>query len=405
MRIASVAVGVLIALLSSAALAWMGIDADRTVPEAAGAWTNVTSSPSPPAMAGAVMAYSSRDDRFVVFGGWNGTDLSGTWSFDPVSRTWSEISTHAPRARGDAAFAYDAWLNVFVLFGGWYEEPLGTYHRLSDTWHFYLANATWIPIEPPEAPAPRSDSAFAFDALHRVFVLFGGFNGASFLADTWYYSAGSERWTSVATAGSPGPRADGRIAYGQSSGEFYLFGGNDYSGPNFTFHHLNDSWKFQVDQSRWTAIDQSGGPSARDYAVLAFDTNSGNFLLLGGFGESTILGDLWAFNPSLERWSEVQPANPPEPRFAAVGGFDPVQNVFLIFGGLGNQGLLADTWLFSLSGGRGPPLLGVPGEFVGVGSAIAIGIAVAVVFRAYARRRSPRTQSLLHGSSRMFQVS
>ncbi|HYM40886.1 MAG TPA: kelch repeat-containing protein, partial [Thermoplasmata archaeon] len=60
-----------------------------------GAWTEVSPPLSPPAMAGAMMAYSSKSDRFVLFGGWDGvTSLNATWQYDPENRSWMDL--HPP---------------------------------------------------------------------------------------------------------------------------------------------------------------------------------------------------------------------------------------------------------------------------------------------------------------------
>src|SRR5712691_3590605 len=65
-------------------------------------WTNVSPSLSPPPMAGATMAYSSREHRFVLFGGWDGVKgLNSTWVYDPVNRTWSALHPAiSPLGRG-----------------------------------------------------------------------------------------------------------------------------------------------------------------------------------------------------------------------------------------------------------------------------------------------------------------
>src|SRR2546429_8885313 len=113
-------------------------------------WTDVSPSTSPPAMAGAMMAYSSRAHRFVLFGGWDGVaGLNGTWVYDPGNRTWTQLNPNlSPLGRGDGMFVYDERANVFVLFGGWHELANGTYIRLEDPWWFSLDNVRWTKRHP-----------------------------------------------------------------------------------------------------------------------------------------------------------------------------------------------------------------------------------------------------------------
>lgn len=357
-------------------------------------WTNVTPVISPPAMAGAVMAYSSQDNRFVLFGGWNGTTLGETWTLDPASLSWERLATQgSPPARGDGAFAYDSREDVFVLFGGWYDSPPEVYHRLGDTWIFYLSNATWVQTSPPISPSPRSDSAIGYDFQDGGLVLFGGFDGASYLGETWRYETRAARWTNSSPVFEPSPRADGRMAYDPRNNRFVLFGGNDFSGPNFAFHHLDDTWVYSWPENNWTIRPVDEHPSARDYAVFAYDDATGEFLLHGGFGERVILGDIWAFRTASDTWNEISVTDGPAPRFAAVGGYDSEDRIFIVFGGLGEKGLLADTWFFrNVSGGA--VVEGTPPYGVIVWAVAATGIAGITAGILVVRRKGGRGQAV-----------
>jgi len=388
MRSALAGVTVSLLLLLSSVAPTLGANSSERLKSGAPEWTNVTPAISPPAMAGAVMAYSSQDNRFVLFGGWNGTTLGETWVFDPVGLVWEKLATQgSPPARGDCAFAYDPRGDVFVLFGGWYDFPPEVYHRLGDTWQFYLSNATWVQISSPTSPSPRSDSAIAYDTLDRGLVLFGGFDGSNYLGETWRYDTQAGRWTNSSIPTEPPPRADGRLAYDSRHNRLVLFAGNDFSGPNFTFHHLDDTWVYEWPSNTWTRLSLDEHPPARDYAVFAFDDEAGEFLLHGGYGERVILGDLWSFNLAQNRWIDIPVVGGPEPRFAAVGGYDSRDHLFVIFSGLGNDGLLADTWFFRYAGAEGAV---APASPTGVDFLVTGVVGVAIVAGAFIMIRSKR---------------
>lgn len=343
-----------IALLASSASAPLGLADSNSRELSEAAWTEVTPLVSPPAMAGANAAYSDVHNRFVLFGGWNGVELGETWIFDPTNQTWEKAATQeSPPARGDAAFAYDSREDVFVLFGGWYDSPPETYHRFGDTWHFSLRNATWTQVFPSTSPSPRSDSAIAYDSRDVGFVLFGGFDGSRYLGETWRYDAREATWTNMTPSLEPSPRADGRMAYDSWHNRLLIFGGNDFSGPGFTFHHLEDTWIYFWTNNTWMELQMPNHPSARDYAVFDFHNSSGRFLLHGGYGDRVILGDLWAFDVTRNAWEEIVAVGP-EPRFAAIGGYAWQDSHFLIFGGLGDSGLLNDTWLLRFATANRP---------------------------------------------------
>ncbi len=317
-------------------------------------WTNHTNMSAPPAMAGSMMAYSNSDDAFVLFGGWNGVALSSTWVLNPKTSTWREAHPAAgPAPRGDGMLVYDQQEDLFILFGGWSESPSGDHHWLRDTWVFYLRNETWVPRNPLVSPSPRSDSLVAYDRIDNVMLLVGGFDG-SYLGDVWYYTFVNDSWSSRRPLVSPSPRADGRMLYDARERLFFAFGGNDYNGPDFASHHLGDTWAYDWSRNIWTQLITDVTPPPRDYPVFTHDSNSGELLLVGGYGNHTILGDVWAFNTTRVVWRNITVPGGPSPRFAAVGGFDPAEGVLVLFSGLADDGLKADTWYFHYP----PPLLG-----------------------------------------------
>ncbi len=307
-------------------------------------------------MAGAMMAYSTSDRRFVLFGGWDGVSaLNETWNFDSENRTWNKIHPLvSPAARGDGMFVYDESTDAFVLFGGWQEVSSGTHLRLSDTWIFSLRTNSWIERHPVASPSPRSDAEVAYGLLGRAILLVGGFNGSAYLGDIWSYSVATNTWVQRFPAVKPSPRADGRMVYVPSQDRFILFGGNDYNGANFTFHHLADTWAYNWTANTWRHVPTSVSPSARDYPLLWADPRSSVVLLTSGYGNRTILNDLWAFDLTTDMWSNITPTFSPPPRYAGTGGFDSAGNAFVLFGGAGTNGLLADTWYYRHDSTNGP---------------------------------------------------
>ncbi len=242
--------------------------------------------------------------------------------------------------------AYDSGNDAFVLFGGWTQTSAETYVRLDDTWVFFVGNSTWVEEQPLRSPSARSDSAVAYDPLADRILILGGFAGSAYLGDMWAYSLRNNSWFPIASSSGPSPRADGRMTFDYSTRAFYLFSGNDYSGPNFTFHHLDDMWRYDSELNYWTELHPSVMPSPRDYAVFASDQDLGELLLTGGFGNRTVLGDTWAFNVTRSTWSNITTNGGPSPRIAAVGGYDSEDGVLGLFSGGDDYGVKDDTWLF-----------------------------------------------------------
>ena len=382
-RIATVAASILILLTGFSHLTEIGPRSELlrspTNNDSFG-WTRVSPVLSPPAMAGAMMAQSTKANRLLLFGGWDGmTALNGTWVYDPGDKTWVELHpTVRPEARGDGMMVYSQRADGFILFGGWHEETNGTYRRLGDTWWFDLKSGTWIEQHPAASPSPRSDSQVAFDAARDEMLLMGGFDGMSYLGDIWSYNSSNNNWSPRAAQISPSPRADGRMVYEDNQDRFILFGGNDFNGPGSSFHHLGDTWSYNPNTNEWRLLKTSGEPGARDYPNLVYDGGRNRVLMTAGFGNNTILSDLWALDANTNVWVNLTPIRSPPARFAAVGGFDTATAELVLFGGLANIGLLADTWHY----GEGRPAVSpplAPVVIAGIGSLIAVGLALAVL--------------------------
>ena len=113
-------------------------------------WFQLSPSLSPPARYGATMAFDPVNGVAILFGGRSagGQLLSDTWRFGlrcvqktVCSLAWSQVSTTtSPPARAEAAMAFDAdaALQQVILTGG--TNGSGT---LNDTWRFNTSTNTW----------------------------------------------------------------------------------------------------------------------------------------------------------------------------------------------------------------------------------------------------------------------
>lgn len=318
-------------------------------------WTEVTTPVHPPAVAGSMMTYDTQEGVFVLFGGSVGHPINETWIFDPETLAWSQVQPAvSPPARADGMLVYDTRTGAVVLFGGWYETPEYEYRRWADTWAFYVPNRTWVELHPTTSPPPRSDSAVAYDESEGIVLLFGGFNEDTYLGDMWSYAFSSNTWVPRSSPTMPSARADGRMAYDPHTRSYFLFSGNDYSDPSFNFHHLADMWQYRWLPNEWTHVFPDDLPMPRTYAVLENDLQFGELLMTGGYGNRTVLGDIWAFNTTRFVWRNITTPGGPSPRIAAVGGYDFARGIFVVFGGGDDTSVKADTWVFRYP----PPLVG-----------------------------------------------
>eukprot|EP01061_Rhynchopus_euleeides_P009327 TRINITY_DN18485_c0_g1_i1.p1 TRINITY_DN18485_c0_g1~~TRINITY_DN18485_c0_g1_i1.p1 ORF type:complete len:748 (+),score=199.16 TRINITY_DN18485_c0_g1_i1:149-2245(+) len=107
-----------------------------------------------------------------------------------------------------------------------------------------------------------------------------------------------------------------------------LFGG--LSGAEF----LGDTWVFSIDSKAWERVDFAEGeaqPPPRHSPTLT-KMGNGDVVLHGGQGESSLLSDVWCFNPTSRKWRCLEsPGWVPSPRMSHAAA--PADNALLVVGG------------------------------------------------------------------------
>ncbi len=208
---------------------------------------------------------------------------------------------------------------------------------------------------------------------------------------TWMSGSSTANATGVygtlgvaATGNVPGAR-DSAVSWTDSSGNLWLFGGEQESGGTPDF---NDLWEYSPTTNKWTWINGSNTtgasgvfgtkgvtssanvPPARGEGAVGWIDRSNNLWLFGGYGDNGNRNDLWEFNPSNKEWTWVSgsstaeavgvygtlgvaaASNVPAARGHAISWIDSSGNLWL-FGGFDDEystgiyGYLNDLWEFS----------------------------------------------------------
>ena len=296
-------------------------------------WSDRGALTGPTARAGHAMVYDSRSQRVILFGGQDsfGTQAD-TWSYEPISETWTRITTvNQPSPRRDHAMAFDPNANFpfgeVVLFGGTGFN--------SQTWTFDGTNWTLRPQASP--PVGRRNAAMAFSVVGDHVVMFGGLLGGSVPnGDTWTFDRTTHTWTQQTPLAGPAARSQhamARIPTTGGGGDVLLHGGKGSSNLP-----LPGTWIW--DGFNWSPVAE---PNPRNGSALAFDgnANSSSAILFGGETGTTLQNDTWSLTGL--SWTQRIPANSPSPRKDASIAFDASRGRYVLFGG-NNGADLADTW-------------------------------------------------------------
>ena len=94
----------------------------------------------------------------------------------------------------------------------------------------------------------------------------------------------------------------------------------------------------------WVQQSPAQSPSARYAASMAYDSATSQLVLFGGAGDSGLLADTWIWDGST--WTQQSPATSPPALYYASIAYDPATSQLVLFGGYGDSAnaALAGTW-------------------------------------------------------------
>lgn len=247
--------------------------------------------------------------RLIVLGvfGPNFQPTQEDLNYDSAANRW-QVTNQPGRPSNilGAQIAYSSKSDRGVLFGG---VDLNTGDLNSDTWTYDPRADTWTKQAPVVSPPARNFGAMVYDEKADKFVLFGGGGASGGLGDTWMYDYGTNTWTNKKPANSPAPRVYQSIVYEPNTNRVILFGGvkeetaNEASNSQTPF---GDTWSYDPDTNTWKELSPAVSPSARGWHALAYDADIGKILLFGGGvsrGQPT--NDLWQFDPTSDTWTRT----------------------------------------------------------------------------------------------------
>lgn len=281
------------------------------------------------------------DGRAVVFGGFDGhVYLGDMWAYDPEPDAWVELTWEgagpAPRAR--ACLAWDSVGGTLILFGGY-----DGVKRFDDIWVYDFAVRSWTELHPTgRKPSARDGHSMTYEPVSRRAILFGGYDGAARLNDTWAYDLDANRWTAVHHTGPTPPRREGHAAvYDARNAQLVMFGGQTDGG------YVRDVWIYDPAAGTWNERDPVGSlPPSRAEHAMVYDSDSCKVVIFGGSRDATLFSDTWTYNPAVDYWTELEPKSCPYSRAACSMVYDSLTGCIILFGGRGYTGALNDTWAY-----------------------------------------------------------
>jgi hypothetical protein len=179
-----------------------------------------------------VIAADDYQATIFLFGGQSNTGFLGdTWSLNPTTSAWTNLTTQltqAPSPRFGHAGYYDFIGGAFYIFGG--QEMQGSVASVaSDTWTLGRSHSAWSLITPDGGASPTAvyDAAMAFDSRAIRGLLFGGYLASGQAVNTvWELTEGGAAWIQRHPSMLPSARAQHAMAYDAANDRVVLFGGS-----------------------------------------------------------------------------------------------------------------------------------------------------------------------------------
>jgi N-acetylneuraminic acid mutarotase len=232
---------------------------------------------------GTIAGYS----RFINYPSF--TALAGDWAVTYYRGNLSKLSPPLFDGNNLAVWA-DTVLYVFS------ENQLYAYNPVTDTWRFVFLNPTSF-IAAAQAKAVWTGT--------EILVWGGYFNSAT--NNGFRYNPGTNLWTAIPETNQPSARYG--FAMQLVDNQVVVWGGTAVFGGSV----LNNGAVLNLATNTWTAISNTGAPSARTGFTSVVNTSQKTMIIWGGRG--AIMENTGAvYDPVTNSWSAVTTTGAPVAR-------------------------------------------------------------------------------------------
>jgi hypothetical protein len=182
-----------------------------------------------------------------------------TFALDPRTNSWTDLKAKnypaTCKALAWASMCYDPGADrVLLVGGGLATNPSGA----APTWYYDCEKNVWERPQLDSEPPPRCNAPIVYDPATQSMILFGGYNQAAALNDTWVFDCRGNRWEQRQPSPSPPPMDAPAVAVLPESGRI-LVCGNDARRVRLDHASASsaqkETWIYDVAEDRWTPID------------------------------------------------------------------------------------------------------------------------------------------------------
>lgn len=130
--------------------------------------------------------------------------------------------------------------------------------------------------------------------------------------------AGPPRWSALAPAGDAPPAREDHTLTADGGDAAWLFGGRD-GGETF-----DDLWRYDLAGDAWTRVEPDGARPAARFGHTGTWVDGIGLVIWSGQAGSSFFADLWAYDPTANRWTELPPGgDAPPARYGSCAALAP----------------------------------------------------------------------------------
>ncbi len=207
-----------------------------------------------------------------------------TFALDPSTNSWTDLkaSNHPTTCKSVAwaSMCYDPGNDRVLLFGGGLAtNPTGG----APTWLYDCKTNQWSRPTDSNDPPLRCNAPIVYDPTTRQMVMFGGYNQAAALNDTWVFDCKAKRWSKRLPKVAPPPMYTPAAALLPGGGKVLVCGAD---ARKLRMHHKATSsankqtWVYDVAADTWTPINNGLNLPGYDWLTADTDTQRGVVLLV-----------------------------------------------------------------------------------------------------------------------------
>lgn len=230
-----------------------------------------------PALTFNMACYDTRRKRAIYFAD------GQTFALDPKTNSWTDLKCdNHPTSCSKAAWAhmaYDADNDRVMLFGGGLAtNPAGG----CPTWFYDCKANAWQRPKLKAEPPLRCNGALAYSPEAKSFVLFGGYDQAKALSDTWLFDCEKNQWSLKKPEPSPPPMFAPAVA-ALPGGKVLVCGAD---ARRYDRHHaaassaLKETWVYNVAENRWALLENKLSIPAAQWLTADYSADADSVLMV-----------------------------------------------------------------------------------------------------------------------------